>query len=410
MCIESIDHEYRSVHITKYKVWKEIIPVADSLLPSPDQQSRQHLLNILCDDVLRMIFESSINDHRFDLKQLVAIANVCTRFRRIAADIFTAKYKGNINFDHLSVNPAWVEFELLRAFGRLISEISFSGICTSTLDMVSKYCQNIKGIKCLIKDQGLFYRECILPQRLCPKLVNLHLSTMHFYDLRATETFFILNPQLEQLTLDNIGMPFDLDFLRHLPNLKVLVLHSQCVRYQSFGQLRYLKSLHLRSEDIQRILNELIAGNVQLERLDLSGEHDNSIEIVNLICQMKSINWLQVNSIDDRSLTRIIESLEHLSEIAIDLSTVTIKGIRHALEHSTHLTKARIHSIPIDDTIDGGDINAIDEMRRNRPIDLSINIEIYEHLIEVSITICPNEQFILNNQYSEYDILISTEL
>lgn len=52
------------------------IPIADSLLQPPDQQSPHHMLNILCDDVLRMILEAG----RFNAKDLTATANVCTRF------------------------------------------------------------------------------------------------------------------------------------------------------------------------------------------------------------------------------------------------------------------------------------------------------------------------------------------
>lgn len=155
----------------------------------------------------------------------------------------------------------------------------------------------------------------------------------------------------------------------------------------NFGQLKYLKSLRLEGytfEDMQRILNELIAGNVQLERLELDYAHNNNAELLNTICQMKSIKSLAMKSINDSSLMLLTQNLVHLTEIYIS-GGVTFRGIRHALEQSTQLTIASITSISFDDTVNRNNLNAIDELRKNRSIYLRVRMMYEDDLSEVSM-------------------------
>lgn len=225
----------------------------------------------------------------------------------------------------------------------------------------------------------------VLCESKWPKLVSLHLGCMKLDGLRSTEHFFRSHPQLEQLTYVYIGTHFCVaSILSHLSNLKALNLRfvGQVRDAECFRLLKKLRSLQLNAfiDAEQTILNELIAGEVQLERLQLHIDRYSNVPLTDLICQITSINWLEIDSIDDGSLSRIIQNLEHLTEIHISSSKLTIGGIRHALDQSTVLRTANIHARRINQTIDTEDINAIDELRKSRPIDLDIHMVVYEHV------------------------------
>lgn len=389
--IGGIDYKLDTDHSTESKKSEEKMAVADSMRPTPDQDAPNHILNMLCDDVLRMIFE----DPRHGMDQLIVIANVCTTFHRIAGDIFKARHKGQMYIYQDRDTSIWAVNELLRTFGSLISTISLNFCVPLTMVLATKYCNNIETMKCSSNSRS----KLILSQCNFPKLVNLHLSNMDFDDLPSAEAFFKLNPQLEELALQNISMTFNIKYiLRHLPNLIILSLELQeydCNDVEYFKKLKHLKSLRFKSiriEQLQRILNKLVAGRVQLERLELNGCTGNNNEMLNTLCRIKSINWLQIHSINDSSLIPIIRNLENLAEIHIKQAAVTIRGVRHALENANQLTKATFQTAPPDRIIDISDIDAIAEVRKNRSMDVKLQIRIYEHLTQVSIM---NRVFIL---------------
>lgn len=141
------------------------------------------------------------------------------------------------------------------------------------------------------------------------------------------------------------------------------------------------------------ILKALIAGNVQLEQLVVN--HSN-IDLVDSICQIKSLTFLKIHSIDDDSLSCLTENLENLTEIRTRWSNVTTKGIRLALQRSATLTNALFCFNSADKTISYSDINAIDEARTSRSIHLKIIILDDGHIRKVSISITQSESSSMN--------------
>lgn len=406
ICIEGIDYEFNLLNSShRHRHMGKNIPVPLSLLPAANQQSSHHILNILYDDVLRMIFE----DPRYDLRQLVAIANVCTQFQRIAGDIFTARYKGITVHREMNCPPI---ADFLHAFGTLVSTIDLTATCAPiTLRLVLNHCEDVEEIACTFNNGN-----CNLPQLRCPRLTRLSLSDT--YDMQTTVPFFALNPQLEQFTLDQVNISFGFEeIFRHLPNLTAVCLTSVDATWndvKSFGQLKYLKSLRLENvpvEAIQRILNVLLAGEVHLERLDLDVESNNNIDLVRSICQLKSIKQLRINLIDDSSLMYLCRNLKHLCEITVMWGDVTIQGLRNALNQSKQLKKAWFHTMPSDDTINADDIDAIEMMRAKRTIDLAVCMLGDRYIRQVSIVCLVNKIFEWKRVNKKYtNIYIRTDI
>lgn len=166
--------------------------------------------------------------------------------------------------------------------------------------------------------------------------------------------------------------------------LEKLVLDTNplwSAKIQGFGRLKSLKSLLLNVgiEDAQHILHELVAGQVQLECLEFGSPRcsDNMIEF---ICKIKTLNCLQISSINDCRSARLIQHLDNLTKITLCWGRVSTNGIRHALEQWKQLTKVTIRTHPSDNTIQRNDLEAIDELRNNRAIDVKIGIVILAQL------------------------------
>lgn len=293
--IECIDYEFYIMYLEREET-NEITAVADSLLPAPKPQSPDNILNILCDDVLRLIFV----DPRFDVMQLMEIANVCMRFQSIAGEIFTSKYTGKIDLCDVVgrhvLSPIWMVAEFIHAFGPLIATFNLGATCPSiALQLVANGCPEIEEIIC--RRYGR-YAECVLPAIYWPKLAKLQLYDMAFDDVTAIQAFFAMNAQLEQLILDDVVASFHLmRICRLLPNLGHLTL-----------------------------------------------------------CPLQHVYY-------------------HEPVPAIDFS---IKSIRHTLDECVHVKEASFAITTTDATIDFSDMDAIDRIRKSRPINLKIRIRLQD--------------------------------
>ena len=406
----------------------EPVHVADSLHQPPDQQSPDNIVNCLCDDVLYNIFE----DPSFNSMQLFAIGSVCTRFNHIVMNIFKRKYKGTITLrNEIPHNaPLWLVEQYFRMFGPLISIIdthiptSASGLRSNVIfALVTKYCVNISRMNGVVTD-------CMPATFECPKLHYLDMSIAQTHCLPPVEAFFMRHSQLKAFRFCNQYSTFDIaKILRHLRNLETLTVFNG-VRLDDvtyFEQMEQLETLHLigtpmkvavrildtiadgnaqlktlvlenAAKDIvadftrwrqltslksvelshvhydseERILNALVGGKVQLERLKVHniGYIDHN-PLVNQICQMQSVKYLSITSINDDSLLRIIRHGQH-EEIAVEsFEGLTIRGIRMALQQSKHLKKVQIHfALSQGTTVDQHDLNAINALRTKFSIDI----------------------------------------
>lgn len=299
--IDGIVHKFDI--IDTYVLTKENIRVADSLVPAPDQHAPNNIANILCDDVLRIIFE----DPRFDLEQLVEIGNVCERFRSVAGDVFQSKYKGAIDyFGNMKYSaPLWLVHSCLCAFGSRTSSIDL--YITWPIIFLWKWLErHSKEIQEIQVSSLLFEQHCELPATEFPNLVNLQLKSMSFRHSKSIEPFFEKNPQLKQLHMTSVVMDCSVeDILRHLPNLQKLNLDGfQCAgnNMEYFAHLQSLKEL-LLSQDFdgaRGILDALNAGNVQLEHLqffrsdNITNDRINITSLYSKLYRMKSLKRLWI--------------------------------------------------------------------------------------------------------------------
>lgn len=174
------------------------------------------------------------------------------------------------------------------------------------------------------------------------------------------------------------------------------IRHFTCI-----GRLHKLKSLvltKLHFRNTARILDVLAQSEVRLERLELIDEKPND-QFVKLISEMKFIKYLRIDTIDDASLMGIISKMEQLAEITTHSKQISFKGIRLALNKSKNLTKVRLHEItPRVEFIERTDLDAIDELRKARSIDLMVDMG----PIRLRGQVCENTFYNYNMFYSKY--------
>lgn len=113
----------------------------------PDHDSPFHILNALDDDCLHEIFKHLI------LPDLSCVADVCTRFAAVAAQVFVSKYKNQTITFHSELSGRFSNAKsMLRNFGPLIQSLS---ICYTieviehygiSLRMINQHCSGIKEL------------------------------------------------------------------------------------------------------------------------------------------------------------------------------------------------------------------------------------------------------------------------
>lgn len=400
------------------------IPMANTLQPPPAHDSPLNICNILCDDILRIIFQ----DRQFNDTQLVEIGNVCRRFNGVAKDVFKKKYKGRVeHINGTTANqPVWLMNDLLRTFGASISYVDsrlFAGYQGIGFGLVTKYCMDIVKLEC-------YPRTIIrLPGYKLPKLLELNLSNMYFTDPPSTSTFFQLNSQIEVLMLDDVTLPDGFgSLLKHLPNLRHLTLARNAARnhwrnFACFEQLRQLESLELRSLMLSDAVNILLAvrfARIPLKKLSLKGGYTDYNQIIDRLCGFTSIDELDVDTISDNSLMYIVRNMKELKQIICKSSNITIAGVRSALEQSSNLQKVRLNLARVNVQNVDNDIHAIDRLRTSRSIELKMNL-IYgseedipeefgsvamEHSLWLTLVIDNSTYYLLEEFTSKYSAIL----
>lgn len=90
--------------------------------PPPEQDSPKNILNVLNDNCIREILK------KLHISTLIKVVNVCTRFNRIAKEVFLIKYRLKIIniFDlEWNCNPTSVQIKnFLSEFGPIIPSIT----------------------------------------------------------------------------------------------------------------------------------------------------------------------------------------------------------------------------------------------------------------------------------------------
>lgn len=411
-------------------------------LTPPAQESPHNIRNALNDHCLRNVFERA----EIDLNDLTAIANTCKRFQPIAKAAFKKKYVDD-DFTRFKHKDLWRAEEFLRTFGEQIKTISFNDT-SDGLDiqvrMILEHCINITKLEC-----GVFHAHsrialrCVVPQlheltifrpdeeiaeivtvgvayqlkklrfvkalvvhlprMQMPQLVSLQLENVsNIYGLE----FFLMNPQIEVLALDENGSNGYKVFqmLQHLPNVKDLQIVdktsfvSRADALDIIPQLKQLKSfsLHVQSRDhekrfVSRMVDALQNDDINLETLSLKISVQMNESLIYSLCRFTRIKCLNIeytHKFDENNdlLIRVLSNLPNLESIHVK-NVASLDGIRDALNTANQLKKAhflvtisQIHpsmfpELPLEE---------IDAIRQKSGMELGIgiNIRMYNNNID----------------------------
>lgn len=351
----------------------------------PDPESPGNILNVLNDDCLRTIFEST----QLNLMDLGSIASVCKRFKRVARQVidtimqkkdhepyklnacgvilcrvesfiehvgsfypkiqlssrrdllcaFYRKYCKKVNELHISINvadcpPLYDSDHLLERVRRLRLHCWTRGSRkpTTFLDL-SQILTPSSVVEELLID-GRSSMSAYFPAVHVPSLKCISINKAYWSDTSELERscpFFLANQQLVKLSLHNANG----DVLKYLQKLEHLELSgSISIPFDDCrNRFERLKVLHLNMElNTDRLLEHMAYYKVPLEYLTLVNlnDDDNASRITTVICLgFPTLKYIYVRGygFKDDLLMRFAEYLNHLESIELDSTDVTSDGV-----------------------------------------------------------------------------------
>lgn len=422
-------------------------PLAKPSTPStlavpPAQSSDYNILNMLNDDCLHTIFEARC----LNLWDLVEIANVCQRFRRIAHRIFPVKFKNpHDHIDRDGYGQLWQLDSFFQHFGRNLQ--SFNLQTAPHEDIVAGFLQrNCKHLEELhmnymepetmaeigeillqnVTKLTLFCNDCDLsrlftstarlkkleifsslnrvhvPQVNLPNLIDFRVNEVLFTDQQTVSAFFQANPQLRELRIQQSAIEFGIEhILRHSPNVEQLILNDNdypdantAEVITAFGQLHALRTLCFRSEELpfDAILYQLHLMRVPLECLILK-DITVAPHLIDTICRIESIQCLDIGAypceIQDGHLMQLTQRLLALKEVKIVSNRITLAGIRQMLQNGRNIKTAGF----VIDKWTGNAVSVpmeecewIAEIRRRNGVELKVVVQAESDRVAVSVT------------------------
>lgn len=364
-------------------------------------ESSQRTLTWLIDDCLYDIFISA----NIDICDLVEIASTCKRFRKIARQVFEAKFK---RADYFSRMHTWSMEKIISffmCFGEFCEMFDTRHIrcpVSTLLHLLAKYCTNLVHLRwCAVNKYGsiaqtIDYRQL---EKVCSQLVqydyfggtseglrlfdeNSPLKTLQLYyfpngaqlpelhlpQLRhvklaefpivKSNNFFMLNNQITRLELRDIrschnGLEDAIGHLVHLEELTYTEYNrphyfSTYAGFKNLTKLRQLQ-IHAPITSTVRILNAMHAANVPLESLILANLNIN-IEIIDAICQYQSIKQMRVcdgvylgsRKLSYRqNLVQLVTTMPELKHFYCESGALEVDDMCNILGHSNQLESAR---------------------------------------------------------------------
>lgn len=357
-----------------------------ALMVVPDEHSPDNILNALNDDCIRNIIETCI----FDAVGLYELAKVCTRFQYIAQQIFETKYRQHSWFYRTLTfwQPLSLIEDFYRIFGGSIIELDFGQRYNSDIvnGIVDKYCPKLESVKCELNEQqsckeirllanrvkrlhikwpryetldltGIFDRctnleflsiynadaKLMLPRIKLPSLIHFRVMNAQFGNSVMIKGFFKQNSQLKRLNLHNVCLSFGMEhILRMLPDLETICFNYtwqdfRCDNYDCFEQLTKLKVLRtlIDTNETLAILNAIARYRIELDSLRFHLIAD-SVEIENAVCQMKSLQCLEIECVrGDNDLRRYVQELPELIELKVNIINTAnaVEILRHAKDN-----------------------------------------------------------------------------
>lgn len=338
-----------------------------ALATAPAQTDDGHMLNALNDDCIRSIVEASVSE----AVGLYEMANVCTRFRYIARQVFDAKFRSKPWFYRtlLSGQPLSLIADFFRIFGASIRTLDLGQYYNGdTINgIVDMYCPQLECLKCEITQpqtqaelrrlagriRRMFVKcslcicfdlnetfdassptellsvsidsRLVLPSVKLDRLTDVRIISAELANAAKLKAFFRHNGQLEHLRLHNVVLSVGIEHVvRLLPNLRSISLcfkwpSMQCNDYECFGRLRQLRSVHMQLEapQVRQIIDTLVKHGTQLDELKFNiGNAD--VATLDAICEIQSLKVLEVDCLRGRNdLLRFVQRLPSLRRLKV---------------------------------------------------------------------------------------------
>lgn len=335
---------------------------------------------------------------RLHLTDLCTAANVCTRLKELAGQLFEMAYKDSFFnvFDLQRDLPSVVTQsqidKFLSVFGAFITKASVvenKADITGTiiLKLIAEHCANLNElrieapmvqptalmpIKTFLSqlktlyvyveslDADLFTDGCQI-ERLevdygnpldlrimkLPKMIELHLYRLLVLD-DTIKAFFANNPQIRHFSAFNCFFePNSLEILpKHMPNIQEIRFEYcsyECDDMQSWLQLNSLKKLTIVDSAIP--IGPLLDGCASIEHLEMQEMTVPGNFINHSLSLMKRLSILHIEKltpdINDHHLLCLLKNLSELTELLVTSKNITIDGIKTVLQNTK--TPAKFH-------------------------------------------------------------------
>lgn len=430
------------VDVLSADVWHQPeTEIKNPLLFPPAQESPSNIVNALNDDCFREIFRG------LNLKELGIAAEVCVRFKKLAEETFTRKYKNVIQLHNF--NLRFDEFEhVLRIFGSLTNSISINwkneidmfGLihqhCSSKLRELNFTCisSNVHTFNGALENlEVLDLSNNRLPlEGTLPKLEE---ATFHM------SAFLSSNTTLKKLSI------FDMDVGER--SLPTKTFHSLSQMVHSFEEIeidtnwanwfKFVKDIGASEENFSlkvvklkrsnasesaRLLKVLVDKRAPVEHLVLENKYCSVVKSkrIRRIVQMKGIKVLHFRNIMmcTHHIINMAQGLPWLEEFHLGFDSLSVvreilmkyitpEELKEILTHANNLKLLKLNHRNV--YIGFVEYREILQIVRNRPtnIGLTIDLSISRSKVDVPKEILLQNQHILRlDVHPTHQIFTST--
>lgn len=380
---------------------------SESIFSAPDEESPLNILNSLNDHCLQQIFK------QISIVDLSNVADVCTRFKQNAEQIFSLCHEKRFRFVSLTL----VKPQVFGNFFHLIKSVYLNG---SQTNRCLNYLTGSSMIQSLHLRSADIHVDQLKP--LLPKLKSLEISSCVFIGEKSDFLSFCgeLNylkvklskfeqfspckiPKLHKFEFDDYAYSENLQsFIETNPQLssvsiatlnKLRTPNNFSKHLLEFGNLKSLNVLKLPCFQcsVTPLVRSFRTNNIPIEQLELIDCRIDD-EFFQDIFQLKSINSLTLTGIETLAHDQFVGLAKELPELEVvrletaykNNPSITIDAIKRFVQHSKNLYLLTIGIINTM-TIDQDSYNHLLElMKKDQRKTLTITI-IYENSMNILV-------------------------
>lgn len=431
----------------------------EQLQPPSAQESPKHILNALNDHCLCEIF-----GHIEELADFNSIANVCTRFNKIAKLVFPAKIRSSsppryTYFEHfVSDNDGALRFDwhklaqienFLCNFGSSIEALAFdtdyfsdTNATNLALKIIDAYCKNIKDLYFKISDDQI--RMSTEIRSIFSKLQCLSLKFNKTFD--AHHGFLSACTGIQKLRI--YGLPYYFQMPETpFPKLKRFKIYNfdeaihPCVSLERFlmknRQLEELTLYRMRLHNAA-LLSQTMLNLRQIKLGRFSGSNDGQFSLpdhtainFNTFCdgtisqyfRLQNITKIELrelrNGMLERDLIAVAQHLRNLRKIKIHLINPipfdTVKQVVHYASKMTKFVQAGDVSADFDENNYSEILDVILAREEHRPLTMKFkyyavidcNNNKYDDMYYKLITLNEHPRLSVSNYYKKASTWLS---